>query len=73
MNVLWDSTSFPSGLSVFFRFCVSSCACDYGGQKQGCRLLFASHIGYNFIRKEKKGSVKCGLRSGISKGIQSGA
>jgi len=25
------------------QFCVSSCACDYGRYKQGCRLLFASH------------------------------
>jgi hypothetical protein len=33
---------------------VSSCACDYGGQKQGCRLLFASHIGHNVIRKKKR-------------------
>jgi hypothetical protein len=33
---------------------VSSCACDYGGQKQGCCLLFASHIGYNVIRKEEQ-------------------
>jgi hypothetical protein len=30
------------------------CACDYGGQKQGCRLLFASHVGHNVIRKEEK-------------------
>jgi hypothetical protein len=36
------------------HICVSSCACDYGGQKQGCRLLFASHIGRNVIRKEEK-------------------
>jgi len=36
------------------QFCVSSCACDYGGLKQGCRLLFASHIGHNVIRKEEK-------------------
>jgi hypothetical protein len=38
----------------FCQFCVSSCACDCGGQKQGCRLLFASHIGHNVIRKEEK-------------------
>jgi hypothetical protein len=31
MNVVWHSTCFPSGLSVFCQFCVSSCACDYGG------------------------------------------
>jgi hypothetical protein len=36
------------------QLCVSSCACDYGGLKQGCRLLFASHIGHNVIRKEEK-------------------
>jgi hypothetical protein len=36
------------------QFCVSSCACDYGRCKQGCRLLFASHIGHNVIRKEEK-------------------
>jgi hypothetical protein len=31
LNVLWHSTGFPSGLSVFFcQFCVSSCACEYG-------------------------------------------
>jgi hypothetical protein len=40
---------------VFFcQFFVSSCACDYGGQKQDCRLLFASHIGHNVTRKEEK-------------------
>jgi len=33
---------------------VSSCACDYGGQKQGRRLLFASHIGHNVIPKVEK-------------------
>jgi hypothetical protein len=33
---------------------VSSCACDYGGLKQGCHLLFANHIGHHFIRKEEK-------------------
>jgi len=33
---------------------VSSCACEYGGYKQGCRLLFASHIGHNVIQKEEK-------------------
>jgi hypothetical protein len=38
----------------FNQFCVSSCACDYGGLKQGCRLLFASHIGHNVIQKEEK-------------------
>jgi hypothetical protein len=38
----------------FCQMCVSSSACDYGGQKQGCRLLFASHIGHNVIRKEEK-------------------
>jgi hypothetical protein len=37
----------------FGQFCVSSCACDYGGYKQGCRLLFVSHIGHNVIRKEE--------------------
>jgi len=39
INVLWHNTSFPS---------------DYGGYKQGCRLLFASHIGHNVILKEEK-------------------
>jgi hypothetical protein len=38
----------------FCQFCVSSCACDYGGYKDSCRLLFASHIGHNVIRKEEK-------------------
>jgi hypothetical protein len=38
----------------FGHFCVSSCACDYGGYKQGCRLLSASHIGHIVIRKEEK-------------------
>jgi hypothetical protein len=28
------------------QFCMSSYACDYGGYKQGCSLLFASHIGH---------------------------
>jgi hypothetical protein len=37
----------------FCQFCVSSFASDYG-KKQGCRLLFASHIGHNVIRKEEK-------------------
>jgi hypothetical protein len=40
--------------SVFCQFCLSACACDYGGYKQGCRLLFASHIGRNVTRKEEK-------------------
>jgi hypothetical protein len=38
----------------FGQFCVSACACDYGGYKQGCPLLFASHIGRNVTRKEEK-------------------
>jgi hypothetical protein len=38
----------------FCHFYVSSFACDYGGYKQGCRLLFASHIGQNVNRKEEK-------------------
>jgi hypothetical protein len=50
LNVLWHSTGFPSGLSDFCQFF----ACGYGGYKQGCRLLFASHIGHNVIRKEEK-------------------
>jgi hypothetical protein len=54
LNVLWYNTGFPSGLSDFCQFCVSSCACDYGGYKQGCRLLFVSHTGHNVIRKEEK-------------------
>jgi hypothetical protein len=36
------------------QFCASSCACDYGGLKQGCRLLFASHIDPNVIWKEEE-------------------
>jgi hypothetical protein len=36
------------------QFYASSCACDISGKKQGCRLLFASHIGPNVIRKEEK-------------------
>jgi len=47
LNVLWHSTGFSPGLSVL-------CACDYGGLKLSCRLLFASHIGHNVIRKEEK-------------------
>jgi hypothetical protein len=40
--------------SVFFcQFCVSSCACDYCGQKQGCGLLLANHIGHDVTRKKK--------------------
>jgi hypothetical protein len=39
------------------QFCVSFCACDYGGKKQGCRLLFASHIGHNVIRKKRKSKM----------------
>jgi hypothetical protein len=46
--------SFPiRHVSFFGQFCVSY-ACDYGGYKQGCRLLFASHIGHNVILKEEK-------------------
>jgi hypothetical protein len=37
----------------FCQFFVSSCAYGYGGKNQGCRLLFASHIGHNVIRKEE--------------------
>jgi hypothetical protein len=54
LNVLWLSTGFPSGLSVFCQICVSSFACDCSGYKQGCRLLLANHIGHNFVRKEEK-------------------
>jgi len=40
------------------QFFVSSRACDYGGlKKKGCRLLFASHIGHNVIRKEEKHKI----------------
>jgi hypothetical protein len=42
LNVLWHSTVFPSGLSVFCQFCVPS------------SLLFASHIGDNVRKEEKK-------------------
>jgi len=45
---------FPSGFLFFCPFCVSSCACDYGGLKPGCRLLFGSHIGHNVTRKEER-------------------
>jgi hypothetical protein len=45
---------------------VSSCARDYGGQKQGCRLLFASHDGHNVIRKEEMWSKKWYLERNIS-------
>jgi hypothetical protein len=38
----------------FCKFCVSSFACDYGGCENVYRLLFASHIGHNVIRKEEK-------------------
>jgi hypothetical protein len=38
----------------FFVISVSYCACDYGGQKQGCRLLFASRSGHSVSRKEEK-------------------
>jgi hypothetical protein len=31
-------------------------------KNKGCRLLFASHIGHNVIRKEEK---KCAVISGI--------
>jgi hypothetical protein len=45
----------PSGLSVILVSSrVSSCVCDCGGHKKGCRLLFANHIGQNVIRKEGK-------------------
>jgi hypothetical protein len=54
LNVLWHSTGFPQVCQFFCQFCVSYCACDYGGQKQGRRLLFASHIGHNVIPKEEK-------------------
>jgi hypothetical protein len=45
---------FPQVSQLFCQFCVFYCACDYGGYKQGCRLLFNSHIGHNVIRKEEK-------------------
>jgi hypothetical protein len=38
----------------FYQIFLSSCACDYGGYKEGCRLLFASHIGHDVIRKEEQ-------------------
>jgi hypothetical protein len=50
LNVLWHSTGFPSGLSVL---CVFLCVWLWW-IKQGCRLLFASHIGHNVIRNEGK-------------------
>jgi hypothetical protein len=52
---------FPSTAQVshqvcqfFCQSCASSCACDYGGLKQGCHLLFASHISQDVIQKEEK-------------------
>jgi hypothetical protein len=33
---------------------VSYQGCQFFCQKQGCRLLFASHIGHNVIRKKEK-------------------
>jgi len=55
LNVLWHSTGFPSGLSVFL---VSSVCLlvrvTVVDKKKGCRLLFASHIGHNVTRKEEK-------------------
>jgi len=53
---------------VFCQFCVSSCACDYGGQKQGCSLLFVSHIGL-MLSEKKKRKRKMWRRNGIRKGI----
>jgi len=54
----------------FCQFCVSSCACDYDGYKEGCYLLFASHIGHNVFenwkRKRKMWSKKWYLKGNIS-------
>jgi hypothetical protein len=38
-------------------------------KKQGCHLLFASHIDHNVIQKEENKSIKYGVRSGLCKGI----
>jgi hypothetical protein len=53
-NVLWHSTGFPSGLSVFLASSVCVLVRVTMVEKQGCRLLFAGHIGHNVIRIEKK-------------------
>jgi len=71
LNVLLHSTGFPSGLSVFFcQFCVSSCACDYGGLYKAvvCCLLATSTItlSENKKRKRKMWSKKCYLQRNIS-------
>jgi hypothetical protein len=54
LNVLWHSTGFPSGFSFSSSVvCIFLCV-SLWWIKQGLRLLFASHIGLNVIRKEEK-------------------
>jgi len=40
------------------QFFVSSCACDYGGYKQGCRLLFASPSAIMSEKKKRKRKMR---------------
>ena len=69
LNVVWHSTGFPSGLSVFFVISVCLLVRVTVVDKNKavvCCLLATSTI---MLSENKKNSVKCGVRSGILKGI----
>jgi hypothetical protein len=69
LNVLWDSSGFPSGLSVFcFVISVVFLCVWLWWIIQGCSLLLDSHIGHNVHpkRKRKMCSKKWYLESNIS-------
>jgi len=54
LPVLWHSTGFPSGLSVFVSSVFLLLPVTMVDKNKGCRLLFASHIGHIVIRKDEK-------------------
>jgi hypothetical protein len=61
---------FPISFVIFFcQFCVFSYACDYSEWKQGCPLLFASHISRNVIRKEEKKRKLCSRKWYLKRNI----
>ena len=73
MNVLWHSTGFSSGLSVFCccQFYASCCACDYMAYKNKavvCCLLATSVIMLSEKKKRKRKiwSMKWYLKRNIS-------
>jgi len=65
MHVLWHSTDFPSGLSVFLASSVCLLVRVTMMDKNKavvCCLLATSAI---MLSERRKESVKCGVRSGI--------